>query len=826
MKKLTGLKIAVCQMHVASGLPSHNTKYIINEIYNASKRGVDVIVFPELCISGYLIGDKYEDNGFINDLQTCHEQIREATKGLNTIVIFGSVTCDKTKVGENGRIRKFNSALIAQDGKWLGVTNKSLLPDYRIFHDTRHFYSTRYIRDEHNEKNRTSKGLLGVNWLGIHNYLKPLTVKTRIGEIKIGASLCEDMWDIDYPFKPIRSLASNGAEIIFNLSASPWTWRKNRKRHEVVKNLLGDCRVPFVYVNNTGVQIEGGNVVVFDGSSAVYDQDGNIVFEVSSYDKGSRDFTFSDKMLPVKTKPRTDTVELYAALKCSAQGFLDTLALSMRKVVIGLSGGVDSAVSAAFYTRILGPENVFAFNMPYKDFNKQVTKDIARKTAENLGIEYKVIPIDEAVDINARLTGVEPGTLAHQNIQSRARMEILAAEAQKIGGVFSANCNKVELAFGYGTLYGDLAGFFMLLGDLVKREVYQIGDYLNKFVYEREVIPKECFEIAPSAETKKSQEDPFDYGNLDYRGYHDEMVRAFTEFRRSPEWFLKLYANGKLEKELLLKEETLARLFPTSRHFIKDLESKWRMFHGFYFKRKQGTFIPIVSKRAFGGDLIEAILPAHLTQRYHDMKRFMLSQYKPKERIVIFGGSFNPSGKNHIQIAKRLSESFNKVIIVPCGERSDKPSANIIPIVYRKEMIKMAFEGMAKVEIDLYDLENNVYTPTYLLQERYAKLFPNAEIWHFVGGDIVTGGRNEKSEIHHVWEKGNEIWQNLNFLVIHRPGYKVEPEDMPPFSEFIEIKNFYGSGTMIRKRIKAGEPINDLVIPEIAEYIKKHKLYL
>jgi len=197
-----------------------------------------------------------------------------------------------------------------------------------------------------------------------------------------------------------------------------------------------------------------------------------------------------------------------------------------------------------------------------------------------------------------------------------------------------------------------------------------------------------------------------------------------------------------------------------------------------------------------------------------------------KKRIGIFGGSFNPPCKHHFQIIERVIHRFDRIIVFPCGRRWDKPSANILSEEHRKEMARLAFEGIPKVEIDYLDLDNKIYTPTYYLQKRYENIFPDAEIWHIVGGDIIIGGRNGTSEIHQVWHRGSEIWQSLNFTVIVRPGYEVEPEDMPPHSESVEIKYILGSGTMVRSRILHGESIDEFVAPNIIKYIQKHKLYL
>lgn len=816
MRELTDFRIALCQMSVIPGRPDLNTKYIIDQIYDAHKNNIDTIIFPEMCLTGYMIGDLYEDDCFVKDVQLYNEQIREATK-IGISAVFGTLVAEYGKKGENGRLRKFNTALTAQNGEWLGSTIKSLHPNYRIFDDNRHFYSMRKIREEQNEKTESN--------LHLRDYLHPIPIQTKVGEIKVGIILCEDMWHEDYLYNPTESLVENGADIIFNLSASPWTWQKNRKRHQVIKNLLEKCCVPLVYVNNTGIQNTGKNIVVFDGSSGVYNADGDLIFEIPPYESGSQIFTFNKDSQPIKKNGQDDSAELYDALKHSVEMFLKTFPPHMRKVVIGLSGGIDSGLSIALFTSILGPENIFAINMPSK-YNQPITKKMAKETADNLGVEYEVIPIQEIVDKIANTLDVKEDSVAYENIQSRIRMEIIAAKTQKIGGVFTANCNKVELAFGYGTLYGDMAGFLTVLGDLVKREVYQLADYINRIIYKREVIPKKCFEMLPSAELKDNQRDPFDYGNLNRRGYHDEMVRAFTEFRRNPEWFLEKYAKKQLEDELLLEPNTLTRLFPTSRDFVKDLEKNWNRFYGSYFKRVQSAPIPMVSKRAFGTDLRESIISSHLTQRYHDLKKLVLSRNEAGQRIAIFGGSFNPPGKHHVKIAEILSKNFDLVIVTPCGMRSDKPSANIIDPKHRGEMVKIAFKNLPKVQLDLFDLESDIYTPTYILQKHYEEKFKNAQIWHVVGGDIIHGGHNSNSEIHRIWHNGNDIWQNLNFAVINCQDFVVQKEDMPPSSELIEIDNLYGRGTLVRKRLNANEPIDDLVSAEVESYIYKHKIYL
>ncbi len=601
-QNLEGLKISLCQMPVVPGRPDLNAEYIILEIKSATERGVDIIVFPEMSVTGYLVGDIFEDDAFVDDVSIWNKKIIEETPSGIT-AIFGTVLSVVAK-GEDGRPRNHNGAIFATNGNMLGYTIKSLQPNYRFFNDDKHFYSMRKVAEELGES--------------LSDELKSFDIATKGSLINAGVILCEDMWHQDYAFNPTEILVDRGAQIIFNLSASPWTWKKNDKRHRVVKELLTECKVPFVYVNNTGTQNTGKNIMVFDGSSTVYNERGDIVYEVPPYATDGHDFVMKKKSKVVETRHADDTAELYAAMTCATKSMVQPW---MKKIIIGLSGGIDSAVSLAHFVDVLGPERLVAVNMPF--LNSQETQDIAKTITQNLGVEYRVIPINKIVSPILIATQIEWGTLAFQNVQARVRMEILAAIAQREGGVFVCNSNKVEVAFGYGTLYGDIAGFYAPLGDLVKREIRQIADYINKERFKKEVIPEACIGQIPSAELTdllKDQHDPFDYGYRDKRGYHDEMVRAFTEFRKNPEWFLETYLQGKLEEELKLESGTLKRLFSTGEAFVEDLEKQWRALYRSFFKRVQCPPIPIFSKRAFGRDLEESILSPHYTQHYLELR--------------------------------------------------------------------------------------------------------------------------------------------------------------------------------------------------------------
>lgn len=815
IQSMEGITIALCQMKVVLGRPDLNAAYIVEEINAAARRGVDIIIFPELCTTGYFIGDLFEDEALLRDVEYLNRRIREATKAepdsgkKGIAAVVGTPVMVPQRKGEDGRGRILNSAVVYQNGRYVGHVAKTLQPNYRMFDDDRHFFSLRKAMYE--EGKRPEDGIAPF----------PLTLAGG-RTLRLGVMLCEDIWHEFYPLNPAKILAQKGAELLCSISASPWTWQKNRKRHHIVKGLAQECRVPFVYVNNTGTQNTGKNIIIFDGCSAVYDGSGRIVHEVPAYAEGTHDVILTRRMRQLPEPPQDDTKELYQAIRCAITEFFAALPPERRRVLIGLSGGIDSSLSAALYADALGPQNVSGVNMPSK-FSSAETQELARTVAANLGIAYDVRPIQEIVDVIASHSGVREGTPSYENIQARSRMEILAARAQELHCVFSANWNKVEAAFGYGTLYGDMAGALALIGDLVKREVYQLADYMNRVVFGREVIPRACFDIPPTAELRPNQRDPFDYGRIDRRGYHEEMVRAFTEFRRNPEWFLDLYAKGFLEQELKLAAGRLQTLFPTARHFIHDLEKHWRMFFGAYFKRIQGPPIPIVSKRAFGLDLRESLLSPHFTRRYFDLRAQILAQ-EPR-RIAIYGGSFNPPALHHRAIALQLLAWFDEVVIVPCGIRDEKDSLKAVPLQERKEMAMLCFGDLPRVRIDLYDLEQGVFTPAYELEERYKKNSGDKGVWHVIGGDLVAGGGAGGSEIQRSWKQGETVWRTLNFAVVVRPGLSFDPEDLPPSSEVFEGEGLVGASTRIRELIAEGKDVAAVLKPEVYEYIKEHGLY-
>ncbi len=624
MNYLDGMKIAICQMNSVPLDPIANATYACEQIQKAAANGAHLIIFPELCIHDYLNGDAIESKDLVTDIQIANLMVEKAT-AVGIIAIFGSVITGENH-GEDGRTRKYNSGIVAQNGARVGFTVKTLQPNYRMFADDRHYFSARKIAEERMQAHRARGTFSDV--LAMIN--EPIAVQTEFGVIKFGVILCEDMWKDDYDLNPAVLLAESGADVIINLSASPWTWRKNEKRHRVVRGLFSERRsVPFFYVNKTGFNQQGKSCYPFDGSSAIYDEQGEVIFEVPAYFEGLSYFTYAEQPAILQHSDNNhDSEELYQALCCTCKGMLKTIPEDF-KILVGLSGGIDSAVVAALFTAVAGADRVVAVNMPYKSMNSIDTKSDAAQIASNLGIEYLVRPIDAVVD--AMISGdpdFDPkDTVNFGNLQALARMMELnkLSKSKRYKGVFTCNSNKVEAAFGYGTLYADIAGFFAPLLDLVKREVYQIGAYENSLQSDREIIPASVFNRPPSAELETAQRDPFDYGSLTANGYHDQMVRALTEFRWDWSDFLERWIKGSLERELQLPKDHLQQLFPTAKAFVEDLELQRKRYDLGFFKRLQAPPSPITSKRGFGDDLRESLHHPAASQRYTRLRSYLIN---------------------------------------------------------------------------------------------------------------------------------------------------------------------------------------------------------
>ena len=386
-------------------------------------------------------------------------------------------------------------------------------------------------------------------------------------------------------------------------------------------------KFPMIRVGCVGVQNTGKTIYTFDGGSAVYNSRGEVVQHAEPFAECLNFIELDeiDKMPALKLPEVSEAEKIYRAISYGVKTFLEQI--GMKKIVIGVSGGIDSAVAAALYTKIVGAENVYLVNMPSK-FNSSTTKNLSEQLAKNLSCKYYVVPIQESVDWTVKQLeerGIEVSSFVKENIQARDRSSrILAAIAASVGGVFTCNANKAESTVGYATLYGDEAGFMSALADLWKFQVYDLARYMNEKIYGREVIPQGIIDIVPSAELSTAQNVDEGKGDPLKYPYHDYLFRAFVEKNLTPEDILQFYSRGELEKNIGCEARLVEKYFPTAQEFISDLERWWKQFCGMgVAKRIQSPPILAVTDKPYGARQ-ESQNGVHFTQKYRELKaRFL-----------------------------------------------------------------------------------------------------------------------------------------------------------------------------------------------------------
>ncbi len=617
-------------MDVQAGYPEANTTRMLGLIERARAAGCHLIVFPELAISGYFIGDEWDRPSFLRACEAAGEQIRAASIGM--AVAFGNVGIDWQKRNEDGRVRRYNAFFLARDGKFLPSCGgrypfaiKTLSPNYRIFEESRYFYDARKLA------------------LELHVPVAELLTPFQLDGVAIGGMICEDVWDSDYSLSPAELLTQAGARLLLTISASPFTWNKQHKRLRVLSALSGRLRTPIAYVNYSGVQNNGKNVFTFDGGTGIFDAHGGFAGSAVRFgeDAFMAEISNENKLIGSQS---INLLEDDAAVTTEALLYGSGRFLADRKInriVVGISGGIDSALVSALHARLVSPENLLLVNLPTR-FNSVTTRNLARDVARNLGCLFAEVPIDDAVDLTRRqldgLVATNPAGREFrlnitgpvmENVQARDRgARVLAAVAAAFGGAFTCNANKTEMATGYGTMYGDIAGYLAPIGDLWKMQVYAVARCLNEKVFRREVIPQGIFTVTPSAELSKDQAvdegkgDPFVYP------YHDALLRAWVERwdRPSPEEIVEWYLDKTLAKQIGY-EGQIATIFKTPVAFIADVERCWNLYQGLAVaKRIQAPPVLVVSRRAFGFDHREAQLGPRYTPRYMELRKQCLAR--------------------------------------------------------------------------------------------------------------------------------------------------------------------------------------------------------
>ena len=465
------MKIALAQINPTVGDLTGNAARILAAYRRGVEAGVEIVVFPELAITGYPPRDLLHKSRFIPDNLAVLERLAVATGETGLLVGF---------VGRNDRQpgrEATNSVALLQHGKILATRAKMLLPTYDVFDEDRYF--------EPAQENA------------------PVDFNGQ----KIGLTICEDVWNDEafwderrYLRNPARELVEAGAEILFNVSASPWHLGKDRLRVEMLSSLVAQIRRPFVYCNAIG----GNDELLFDGASLAFDAAGRLITQGAMF---SEDFLLldTDTAAPITPTSLADEEALYRALVLGVRDYFQKC--GFQSAVLGLSGGIDSALTAVIAVEALGAENVRGVSLP-SQYSSQGSLDDARILAENLGIRYDIVPIQPVFEpVKGQLSDIFAGRsedTTEENIQARLRGVILMAMSNKFGSLLLTTGNKSELAVGYCTLYGDMCGGLAVISDVPKTMVYRLSEWINR---DREIIPRASITKPPSAELRPDQTD-------------------------------------------------------------------------------------------------------------------------------------------------------------------------------------------------------------------------------------------------------------------------------------------------------------------------------
>ena len=490
------MKIALGQINPTVGDFSGNANKIIDFSRRAREAGAGLILFPELSVCGYPPRDLVERPTFVAKNRESVERIAAETKGI--AVICGLVTPAQADTGKS----VMNSAALLQDGKLAFLQSKMLLPTYDVFDEMRNFAPAR------------------------HQELFDFCGN------RMALTICEDAWNDKhfwnkrlYGFDPVEALVRAGGNFVLNISASPFWLGKRELRRDMLATIARTDKVPVVMVNQVG----GNDSLVFDGSSVVFDREGNIIAQGKSFEEDIVYFDSATLTGEMHEQIEGEEASAYAALVLGTRDYVRKC--GFKKVIIALSGGIDSALTAAIATDAMGPENVLGVGMP-GPYSSKGSIDDARALAQNLGIRFELLSITEICKSYLHvLKDVFAGLkedVTEENIQARARGSLLMALSNKFNAIVLSTGNKSEIAVGYCTLYGDMVGGLAVISDVPKTMVYRISRYVNS---RRLVIPESTLEKPPSAELRPNQKDsdslpPYDVLDAILEDYVEDMHSA------------------------------------------------------------------------------------------------------------------------------------------------------------------------------------------------------------------------------------------------------------------------------------------------------------
>ncbi len=495
------MKIALAQLNYHIGNFESNREQIIQNIEKAKAQGADLVVFSELAVCGYYPNDLLERREFIDK---CIESVHQiASHCYNIAALVGAPSINSSP---NGKML-FNSAYFLKDGKIESIHSKTLLPTYDVFDEYRHF-----------EPNREFN-LIEMNGL------------------RLAVTICEDLWfnqpvfstfgrENLYSICPVAEYCKQNPDLIINLSASPFSYNQAKLRKEILLDNARKYAVPIIYVNQIGAQTE----LIFDGGSLFVDHSGKVICEMAYF---SPDFTIIDteqRNCEQFVQPEQETIaKIHDALVLGIRDYFGKT--GFKTATLGLSGGIDSAVTLALAEKALGASNLHVLLMPSK-FSSDHSVDDAVKLAENLGVRYDIVKIHSIVDaFDLTLAPVFEGKendLAEENIQARVRGTLLMGLSNKFGHILLNTSNKSEAAVGYGTLYGDMNGGLSVLGDVYKSDVFELARFINR---NQEVIPLNTIIKPPSAELRPDQKDS---DSLPEYEVLDKILFDYIELAKSP----------------------------------------------------------------------------------------------------------------------------------------------------------------------------------------------------------------------------------------------------------------------------------------------------
>lgn len=507
------MKIAMAQLNYHIGHFEHNMNKMLEAVQTAKEQGADIVVFGELAVTGYPPRDFLEFNDFINQSEAAVAKLAEAAEGI--AVVVGAPSRNPVVEGKD----LFNTAFFLYEGKVLHKQHKALLPTYDVFDEYRYFEPA--------------------------TEFKVVEFKGR----RIALSVCEDIWNVGnenplYTICPLDEMQDQKPDFILNLSASPFNFEHADNRVNVLKANVARYNVPMFYVNHVGSQTE----LIFDGGSIVMSPNGNVFDEMPFFEECVRTYDLADvwQGKEHREQPSTKIALIHDALVMGIRDYFGKLGL--KRAILGLSGGIDSAVVAVLAQRALGSANVRVLLMP-SQFSSDHSINDARTLAQTINIQYDTIYIEDVFKsfeaaLKTQFAGTKP-EITEENIQARIRGMLLMAMSNKFGSILLNTSNKSEAAVGYGTLYGDMAGGLAVLGDVYKTEVYELARYINK---DAEVIPNNSLVKPPSAELRPDQKDSDSLPPYDIL---DKVLYQYIEKRMGPKELIAMGFDEALVRRVL-----------------------------------------------------------------------------------------------------------------------------------------------------------------------------------------------------------------------------------------------------------------------------------